>query len=121
VTIAETGTAKGREPEMPKTICVYWKPRHGRERITFNWPAIRGNSVVLVTACEYTPAEGPQFPDMDHERMVGAANVWVSNIAPHEGGAAGVTFVVNVDSDHPIPIATDITVLDEFPIDVENE
>ena len=53
--------------------------------------------------------------------MVGAANVWVSNIAPHGGGASGVTFVVNVDSDHPIPIATDITVLDEFPIDVANE
>jgi hypothetical protein len=106
---------------MPKTIRVYWKARRGRERITFKWPAIRGNSVVLVSACEYRPAPGPPSPDAEPDRIVGAANVWVSNIAHHGGDAAGVTFVVNVESDHPIPIATDISVLDDLPVDVAHE
>jgi hypothetical protein len=82
---------------------------------------LRGNSVVLVTACEYRPSQGSEFADLDHDRVVGPANVWVSNIAPHDGDPSGVTFVVNVDSDYPIPISTDITVLDAFPVDVENE
>jgi hypothetical protein len=106
---------------MPKTIRVYWKARRGRERITFSWPAIGSNSVVLVSACEYRPAQGPPSLDVEPDRVVGAVNVWVSNIAPHGGDASGVTFVVNVESDYPIPIATDITVLDDLPVDVAHE
>jgi hypothetical protein len=40
---------------------------------------------------------------------------------PTAATGPGVTFVVNVDSDYPIPVATDITVLDDVPIDVEHE
>jgi hypothetical protein len=76
------------------------------------------NIVVLVSACEYRPAEAPRSPEAEPDRIVGTANVWVSDIAPHGGDAAGVQFVVNVEWDHPIPIATDITVLDDLPVDV---
>ena len=111
----------GKRAGVPKTIRVYWKARHGRERITFNWPAIGANSVVLVTACEYQPSDRGASPDIDQERILGPVNVWVSNIAPHGGETPGVTFVVNVDSDYAIPVATDITVLDDLPVDVEHE
>jgi hypothetical protein len=103
---------------MPKTIRKFWGPLHGRATLNFNWPAINHDSVVLVTAAEYQVAQ----PISNEHRFVGAASITVENIAPHGppfDPNHGVTFVVNIDWKSPLTIATDITLLDQPPIEVD--
>jgi hypothetical protein len=103
---------------MPQTIRQFWGPFNGRTELNFNWPIINHDSVVLITASEYSvtgPASG-------EHRFIGDASVVVENIAPHGppyDPNHGVTFVVNIQWSEPIPIATDITVLDAPPIEVD--
>lgn len=77
------------------------------------------DSVVLITASEYRPNP----PDPAHSpRFVGAANIGVENISPHSppfDPNHGVTFVVDVDWGSPLHVVTDITVLDQPPVDIE--
>jgi hypothetical protein len=83
---------------------------HGRTPANFNTPSIHDNSVVLVTASEFTT-----LGNNPHHRFIGNANVSVSNIAPHGppfDPNNGVTFVLNVDWDSDLNILVDITVLD---------
>jgi hypothetical protein len=112
---------------MPRHARIFWGPRAGRSVLNFNWSwGINGtDAVVHVAASEYraqTPDEGPVFIGLTNEpRFVGDARIWVENIAPHGPPADpnnGVTFVVFVDWDSPLPIATDITVFgpDDGPI-----
>lgn len=103
---------------MPQTIRKFWGPVRGRVTLNFNWPVINHDSVVLVTAAEYVVA---QPPSSEH-RFIGAASITVENIAPHGppfDPNHGVTFVVNVDWGSPLPIVTDITVLDSRPVEVD--
>jgi hypothetical protein len=98
---------------MPTTIRKFWRPHTGRVTLNYNWPAIDQDSVVLVSVSEY---------DARHVRFIGAASITVDNIAPHGppyDNNHGVTFVVSVDWDTPLPIVTDITVLDAKPIEVQ--
>ncbi len=100
---------------MPHTVRQYWRNLHGRVPLNFNWDVIHHDSVVLVSASEYSldtanPSASPRF--------VGAANITVSNISPHSppyDPNHGVTFVVTVDWPQPLNIVTDITVLDAGP------
>ena len=89
---------------------VRWFLGHwnGRLPCTFAFGAINHQSVVLVSASEGRDPTTSQAP----ERFVGAANVTVHNIAPFDGG---VSFLLTVDWDDPLPIWADIVVLDEFP------
>lgn len=112
---------------MPQHVRKYWGPLKGRVPLNFNWGAINANSIVHVAASEYIPESDPDahggFADANHQRFIGSANVTVSNIAPHGppwDANQGVTFVVNVDWPHPIPIVTDITVFDEGPLEIQN-
>lgn len=103
---------------MPQTIRKYWGPLKGRTTLNYNWPAINHDSVVLVTASQFIV----QNPANDEYRVVGAASITVENIAPHGppyDPNHGVTFVVNVDSGSPVDVVTDITVLDNPPIEVD--
>ena len=96
-----------------QTIRKYWGPFNGRVTLNYNWAAIDQDSVVMVTVSEST-ADGVRF--------IGAANLSVDNIAPHGppyDSNHGVTFVVNVDWPEPLRFATDITVLDAKPVDVQ--
>jgi hypothetical protein len=72
---------------MPQRVRKYYGPLKGRVQCNFNWAAINVNSIVHVTACEYVPETDPDahggFADANHPRFIGAANVRVSNIAPH--------------------------------------
>jgi hypothetical protein len=43
----------------------------------------------------------------------------VAGIAPHSD-PGGVTFALNVDWGEPIPVVTDITVLDERPFEIQD-
>lgn len=103
---------------MPQHIRAIWPPFRGREVLNFNWDIITVESVVHIVASEYAPRNQPVPPHDTEPRIVGAANIRVDNIAPHGPPSDpnhGVTFVVNVDWDSPLPIATDITVFDELP------
>lgn len=98
---------------MPRTIRKYWGAFRGRTPLNYNWAAIDQDSVVLITASEY---------NAHRVRFVGAASITVANICPHGppyDNNHGVTFVVNVDWGSPINIVTDITVLDQKPVEVQ--
>jgi hypothetical protein len=62
---------------MSQTIRKYWGPFQGRTKLNFNWPIINHDSVVLITAAEFSPA----VPSDEH-RFMGAAPITVQNIAP---------------------------------------
>ena len=103
---------------MPRTIRKFWGPMKGRATLNFNWPLINHDSVVLITAAEYQTTTPPS----NEHRFIGAANISFENIAPHGppfDPNHGVTFVVKVDWGSPLPIVTDITVLDNPPIEVQ--
>jgi hypothetical protein len=103
---------------MPQTIRKFWGPLRGRATLNFNWPVINHDSVVLITAAEYFVS---QPPSAEH-RYIGAASITVENIAPHGppfDPNHGVTFVVNIDWGSPLTIVTDITVLDNRPVEVD--
>jgi hypothetical protein len=92
-------------------------PHQGRNRLNFNWPIINHDSVVLITAAEFSPAA-----PSDEHRFIGAAPITVEAIAPHGppfDPNHGVTFMVNIDWGSPITIATDITVLDDPPVEID--
>lgn len=98
---------------MPQTIRKYWHGIRGRTVLNYNWPIIDQDSMVVVTAAE-ARADGVRF--------VGAAPITVSDITPHgppNDPNHGVTFVVNVEWGSPLMVATDITVLDGKPAEVQ--
>ena len=103
---------------MPQTIRKFWGPQQGRTTFNFNWGAINQDSVVIVTAAEY----GVTAPPTNEHRFVGAASITVQNIVPHGppfDPNHGVTFVVNIDWPSPLTIVTDITLLDNPPIEID--
>jgi hypothetical protein len=102
-----------------QTCRQYWWGLQGRNELNFNWDAIDHDSVVLISASEYGPDDGdpPHSP-----RFVGDATIRVRNVSPHGppfDPNHGVTFVVTVDWDEPLHVVTDISVLDDKPIDTE--
>jgi hypothetical protein len=103
---------------MPQTIRKYWGPLQGRARLNYNWAIINQDSVVLITASEFKVQNQPS----DEYRFIGDASIIVENIAPHGppyDPNHGVTFVMNVDWTSPLDIVTDITVLDNPPIEMD--
>jgi hypothetical protein len=107
---------------MPQTIRKFWPDgKIGRTPLNFNWNAIDSDSVVLITASEYVPQPNPP-PGANLQRFVGDASIRIDNISPHGppfDNNRGVTFVVNVDFPQPLFIVTDITVLDDKPVEVQ--
>jgi len=98
---------------MPQTIRKCWGPLKGRASLNYNWPAIDQDSVVVITASEY---------NNQHVRFIGAAPITVANIAPHGppyDPNHGVTFVVNIDWASPLNVVTDITLLDNKPVETQ--
>jgi hypothetical protein len=93
---------------MSKVFRIFWGRHNGRVKLTVNGDIINDQSIVLVTASEGDEANSTASP----ARFVGNANIRVENIAPFN---KGVVFIVSVDWDHPLPIWTDIVILDEFP------
>jgi hypothetical protein len=87
----------------------------GRCRMNFNWPKgqIGETSVVHITAAEALDIGSASVfgqhggPGQDFAYVLGAADVWVSNISPHSGG---VEFILHVDWPNPLNIAVTITV-----------
>jgi hypothetical protein len=104
---------------MPQTVRVYWGRMRGRTPLNFNWPDINRTSTVLISACEWHTDGNHDPQDHDYTRFVGDATIRVDNIAPHGPPSDpnnGVTFVVEVDWEDALPICTDVTLLDNVPV-----
>ena len=104
-------------PEVPVSARVFWQMNPGRNVVNLNWDAISADSVVMVSASEYT-ANSQQLPDGSDQRFIGAADVTVSNVTPHGppfDPNHGVTFVVEVGWNSPLTICTDIAVIQNAP------
>jgi hypothetical protein len=67
---------------MPQSVTAFWKMAPGRNVKNFNWDAIDADSVVHISASQYTP-DSEQLPDRTDQRFVGDATVAVSNVTPH--------------------------------------
>jgi len=111
---------------MPQTIRKFWRgPFTGRNVVNFNWEAIDSESVVLVTASLYiarpNPPPGENLQRVDDPTMT----VSVHNISPHGppfDDNLGVTFVVTTEGGIFPPsvfVATDITVFDDKPVEIQ--
>ncbi|HEY9023877.1 MAG TPA: hypothetical protein VIP05_06225 [Burkholderiaceae bacterium] len=103
---------------MAQSIRVLYRGQHGTIRKNFNWPPIRLDSAVIITAAEFVPhfngpMGGPKTPGRPN---LGAANVYVTNVGPHgpEPEIGGVEFLLHVDWDHPLDVEVTITVLDDI-------
>jgi hypothetical protein len=72
-------------------------------------------SAVLITAAEWSFAGGI-FGSTEGRPNLGEANVYVTNIGPHdpEGGPGGVEFHLHVDWGSPLNVIVTISVLDDI-------
>lgn len=103
---------------MARSIRILYRGQKGRLRKNFNWPPIKLDSAVIITAAEFTPqfgglGGGPKTLGRPH---LGDANVYVTNVGPHGSGgeAGGVEFHLHVDFGSPLDVVVTITVLDDI-------
>jgi hypothetical protein len=98
---------------MARSIRVLYRGVQGRVRRNFNWPPITEKSAVVITAAEYRLSGG--IFGTDGRPLLGEANVYVTNIGPHdpEGGSGGVEFHLHVDWGAPLDVIVTISVLED--------
>lgn len=98
---------------MARSIRLIYRNLQGRVRCNHNWDAITKRSAVLVTAAEWQQQGFDPF-DAEGRPHLGDANVYVTNIGPHdpEGGPGGVEFCVHVDWPAPLHVQVTITVFE---------
>lgn len=91
---------------MAQSIRILYRRAQGRIRVNYNWPPIKENSAVVITAGEYAY--------FDSRYVLGEANVYVTNIGPHdpEPRDGGVEFYLHVDWEEPLDVMVTITVFD---------
>jgi hypothetical protein len=70
----------------------------------------------MITAAEWSVATGSIFGISDGRPNLGEANVYVTNIGPHdpEGGSGGVEFHLHADWSSPLDVIVTITVLEDI-------
>lgn len=99
---------------MAQSLRIVYQGVQGRVRRNFNWPPIKKESAVIITAAEWRPAGGI-FGVLEGRPHLGNANVYVTNIGVHGdegGGAGGVEFHLHVDFDSPLNVIVTISVLE---------
>jgi hypothetical protein len=98
---------------MARSIRVLYRGVQGRVRRNFNWPPITEKSAVVITAAEYRLSGG--IFGTDGRPLLGEANVYVTNVGPHdpEGGSGGVEFHLHVDWGAPLDVIVTISVLED--------
>ncbi|BFU92224.1 MAG: hypothetical protein NTAFB01_34110 [Nitrospira sp.] len=101
---------------MARSIRVLYRGVQGRVRKNFNWPPINKNSAVVITAAEWSAATGSIFGISDGRPHLGEANVFVTNVGPHnpEGDSGGVEFHLHVDWSSPLDVIVTISVLEDI-------
>jgi hypothetical protein len=85
----------------------------GRVRRNHNFGPIRQDSAIVITACEFRFAGGV-FGAAGRPHL-GEANVFVTNIGPHdpEPDVGGVEFHLHAESATPIDVMVTITVFED--------
>ena len=98
---------------MARSIRFIRRNVQGRVRQNINFAPIRQRSAVVITAAELGEGGRPHL---------GQANVWVTNVGPHnpEGGDGGVEFHIHSDFPSPINVLVTISVLEDIEGDVFN-
>ena len=103
---------------MAQSIRILYRGQQGTIRKNFNWPPIKLDSAVSVTAAEFNFVAGglgggPRTLGRPH---LGAARIYVTNVGPHgpEGGSGGVEFLLHVDWDSPLDVEVTITVHEDI-------
>lgn len=103
---------------MAQSIRVLYRGQQGTSRKNFNWPPIRLDSAVVVTAAEFMPQFGGfgGGPKTLGRPLLGAATVDVTNVGPHgpEPRVGGVEFLLHVNWGSPLDVIVTITVLDDI-------
>lgn len=105
---------------MARSTRILYRGMQGRLRMNSNWAPIHKNSAVVITAAEYALEGG--ITGTAGRPLLGEANVYVTNIGPHdpEGGDGGVEFYLHVDWPSPLDVIVTISVLEDvedlFPI-----
>ena len=103
---------------MSRSSRIVYRGVHGVVRANFFWPGvINAFSAVQITAGEVnvgaTEPPPPGAKGQNFFYILGAANVWVSNVCPHEnpsaGQVGGVEFLLHVDWNSPLDVAVTIT------------
>jgi hypothetical protein len=99
---------------LARSIRILYRGVHGRVRQNFNWDPIHANSALVITAAEWHATGGIVPPTVGRPNL-GAANVYVTNVGPHdpEGSTGGVEFILNVDWASPLDVIVTITVFDD--------
>jgi hypothetical protein len=99
---------------MARSTRILYRGVNGRLPENYNWDAINANSAVVITAAEWKATGGIAPPTVGRPHL-GAANVYVTNVGPHdpEGGTGGVEFILNVDWSSPLDVIVTITVFDD--------
>lgn len=97
---------------MSRSFRLIYRNQQGRCRKNHNWDAITRRSAVLVTAVEWRAGRDPY--DTTGRPHPGEANVYVTNIGPHdpEGDTGGGEFYLHVDWGSPLDVQVTITVFD---------
>jgi hypothetical protein len=100
---------------MAQSIRILYRGVQGRVRANFNWPPITENSAVVITAAEWSMAGGVFGPTVGRPNL-GEANVYITNIGPHnpEGGSGGVEFHIHADWGSPLDVIVTISVLEDI-------
>ncbi len=99
---------------LSRTIRLLYRGMKGRVRENFNWgidPPITKKSVVLMTAAEATVSQGIIGPEDLTAFNLGDADIYVTNISPHQGG---VEFILHVNWESPLDVLVDLTVMDPY-------
>ena len=105
---------------MSTSLRFYFGGIRGRSLQSLTFGGVRPWSVVHVSASEATPwGSADYFPghwnSQRFDLFVGAAPIWVTNVAPYHGG---VRFMLHVDWRNILNVAVTVTLDDSIPIPV---
>ena len=105
---------------MARSIRILYRSQKGTIRKNWNWGAINLDTPVIVTAAEFSPQFGGLGggPKTLGRPLLGAANVYVTNVGPHGAGgeAGGVEFLLHVDWESPLDVVVTITAFEDIEV-----
>ena len=105
---------------MSTALRFYYGGIRGRSLQTVRFAGVHPWSVVHVSTSEATAFGSADFfpgywNSQRYYLFIGAADIWVTNVAPYEGGVA---FMLHVDYWKALNVAVTIRLEDEPPIQV---